>query len=56
MKHKLGDCDMMKNFMVSGSLTRGIGLDEVQGKGNVTPFPRKDADMMIYDGCPTSHV
>jgi hypothetical protein len=30
---------MMKNFMVSGSLTRGIGLDEASGKSVVTPFP-----------------
>jgi hypothetical protein len=29
MKHKLRDYDMMKNFLVSGPLTRGIGLDKV---------------------------
>jgi hypothetical protein len=28
-KHKLRDCGMIKNFMVPGSLNRGVGLDEV---------------------------
>jgi predicted ATP-dependent Lon-type protease len=28
-KHKHKDCDMMKNFMISGSFTRGMELDEV---------------------------
>jgi hypothetical protein len=50
IKHKLRDCDMMKNFMVSGSLTRGIGLDEAPGKSDAAPFPREDVVMMIYDG------
>jgi hypothetical protein len=56
IKHKLRDCGMMKNFMISGSLTQGIGIDEVQGKGDMTPFPEEDTVMMIYDGCPTLHV
>jgi hypothetical protein len=29
IKHKHKDCDMMKNFMISGSFTRGMELDEV---------------------------
>jgi hypothetical protein len=52
IKHKLKNCSMMKNFMASGSLTRGMELDEVPEEGDVTPFPREDAVMMIYDGCP----
>jgi hypothetical protein len=51
MKHKLRDYNMMKNFMVLGSLNRGIGLDEVQGESDVTPFLWEDVIMMIYDGC-----
>jgi hypothetical protein len=52
IKHKLRDYIMMMNFMVSGSLTRGIGLDEVQGKSDMVPFLGEDTVIMIYDGCP----
>jgi hypothetical protein len=41
IKHKLRDCGMMNNFMVSGSLTRGMELDEVLDEDNTTPFPRE---------------
>jgi hypothetical protein len=44
---------MMKNFMVSGSLTRGMGLNEVRDESDVMPFPGEDAVMRIYDGRPT---
>jgi hypothetical protein len=47
IKHKLRDCDMMKNFMASRSLTRGMELDEVPNKVNAAPFPREDVVMMI---------
>jgi hypothetical protein len=50
MKHKLRDYNMMKNFMVSGSFNRGIGLDEVQGERDTMPFPMEVVVMMIYDG------
>jgi hypothetical protein len=53
---KLRDYGMMKNFMVSGSLNRGVGIDEVQGEIDVKPFPVEDTIMMIYDGCPALHV
>jgi hypothetical protein len=43
---------MMKNFMISGSLTRGMELDEVPDEGDTTPFPGKDAVMMMYNGRP----
>jgi hypothetical protein len=52
VKHKLRDCGLMKNFMASGSLTRGMELDEVPDGGDATPFPREDAVMTIYDGRP----
>jgi hypothetical protein len=47
IKHKLRGCTMMKNFMVSGSLTRGIGLDEVPDESNMMPFPGEDVFMTI---------
>jgi hypothetical protein len=47
---------MMKNFMVSRSLNRSIGLDEVYGESDVTPFLEEEVVMMIYDGCPAPHV
>lgn len=50
VKHKLKDCNMMKNFMTSGSLTRGRELEEDLGRSNTMPFPRKGIVMMVYDG------
>jgi hypothetical protein len=32
VKHKLKDCNMMKNFMISRSLTRGMELDKDPGE------------------------
>jgi hypothetical protein len=52
VKHKLKDCDMMKNFMISWSLTQAIELDEDPGGSDTIPFPGEDAVMMVYDGCP----
>jgi hypothetical protein len=56
IKHKLRDCSMMKNFMASGSLNRGMEVDEVPDESDVTPFPRDDVVMMIYDGRPSPRV
>jgi hypothetical protein len=50
--HKVRECGMMNNFMVSRSLTRGMELDKVLNEDDVTPFPREDTIMMIYNGCP----
>jgi hypothetical protein len=47
---------MMKNFMASGSLTRGVEVDELPNEGCATPFPREDAAMTIYYGRPSSRV
>jgi hypothetical protein len=50
VKHKLKVCDMMKNFMTSGSLTQGREPEEDPSGSDAMPFPRKDAVMMVYDG------
>jgi hypothetical protein len=52
MKHKLKKCDMMKKFLISGSLTRGMELDEDPGGSNMIPFPEEDVVMMVYHGRP----
>jgi uncharacterized phage infection (PIP) family protein YhgE len=56
VKHKLSDCDMMKNFMASGSLTRGMEVDEVPNAGDAMPCPREDVVMTIYVGHPSPGV
>jgi hypothetical protein len=43
---------MMKNFIISGSLTLGMELDEDPGGSDTMPFPREDAIMMVYDAPP----
>jgi hypothetical protein len=43
---------MMKNFIVSRSLTRGMELDKILDEGNAMPFPRDDTIMIVYDGHP----
>jgi hypothetical protein len=47
---------MMKNFMALGSFTQGVELNEVPNEGDMMPFPREDAVMMIYDGPPSPRV
>jgi hypothetical protein len=54
IKYKLRDCSMMKNFIASGSLARGMEINEVPNEGDMTPFLREDIVMMIYDGHPSS--
>jgi hypothetical protein len=53
IKQKVRNYGMMKNFMASGSLVRGMEVDEVPDEGDMTPFLGEDAVMMIYDGRPT---
>jgi hypothetical protein len=50
IKHNLKDYDMMKNFMISGFLTRDKEPDEDPSKRDTLPFPREDAAMTVYDG------
>jgi hypothetical protein len=52
IKHKLKDCGMMKDFMVSGSLTRGMEPEEDPGGRDVMSFPGEDAVVMVYIGHP----
>jgi hypothetical protein len=52
VKHKLRECDMMKNFMILGFLPQGMELDEVPGRSDTMPFTGVDAVMTVYDGCP----
>jgi hypothetical protein len=49
VKHKLWDCGLMKNFMASGSLARGLEVDE----GDTMPFFGEGMIMTIYDGFPS---
>jgi hypothetical protein len=37
----------MKSFMTTGSLPRGMEIDESPTKGDTTPFPGEDTIMMI---------
>jgi hypothetical protein len=39
--------------MASGSLAGGMEVDEVPDEGDMMPFPREDAVMMIYDVRPS---
>jgi hypothetical protein len=47
---------MMKNFMVSESVTWGMKLDEVLDESNTMPFPREAAVMMVYGRGGGGHV
>jgi hypothetical protein len=39
IRHKLKDCDMMKSFIILGSLTQGTEHDEDLGGSDLMPFP-----------------
>jgi histone acetyltransferase (RNA polymerase elongator complex component) len=52
VKHKLRDSGMMKTFMDSRSLARGMEVDEVLDEGDTMLILGEDAVMTIYDGCP----
>jgi hypothetical protein len=43
---------MMKNFMILGSLTWGMELEEDSGGSDTMPFPWEDVVMTVYNGCP----
>jgi hypothetical protein len=50
IRHKLEDYDMMKSFMISGSFTQGIELNEDLGGSNTIPFPEEDTVMTVCGG------
>jgi hypothetical protein len=52
IKHKLKDYDMMKSFMISGSPSQGMELDEDPGGSDTMLFPGKNTVMMVYNGHP----
>jgi hypothetical protein len=52
VKHKLKDCDMVKNFMTSGSLTQGKEPERDLGGKGATPFPEKEPVMTLYARLP----
>jgi hypothetical protein len=41
VKHKLKECDIMKNFMTSGFLTWAMEPEEDPGGSDAMPFPGK---------------
>jgi hypothetical protein len=43
---------MMKSFMIPGSLTQGMELDEDPGGSDTMPFLREDVVMTVYGGRP----
>jgi hypothetical protein len=43
---------MMKSFLVSGSLTWGMELDEDTGRTDTMPFLEEVVSMMVYNGRP----
>jgi hypothetical protein len=56
VKHKLKNCNMMKNIMAPGSLAQGMEVNEVPDEGNTTPFLGEDVVMTIYDGRPSPRM
>jgi hypothetical protein len=50
IRHKLKDCDMMKSFMIFGSFTRGMELNEDLCRSDTMPFPGEDTVMTVYGG------
>jgi hypothetical protein len=53
IKHKLRDCSLMKSFMTTGSLSRGMEVDEAPIEGDVAPFLGEDAVMVIFGRHPS---
>jgi hypothetical protein len=53
IKHKLKDCGMMKSFIISRFLTRGMEVEEDLGGSDTMPFPGEEAVMTVYDGRPS---
>jgi hypothetical protein len=52
VNHKIKKCNMMKNFITSGALTKGKEPEGDPGGKGMTPFPTEEAVMAIYDRCP----
>jgi hypothetical protein len=52
VRRRLKDCDVMRSFMTSGSLTWDRELDEGPNGSDMTPFPNENSVMMVYGGRP----
>jgi hypothetical protein len=48
IKHKLKNCDMVRNFMTSRSLTRGKEPEEDQGRKGMTPPPPQSKVSFVF--------
>jgi hypothetical protein len=48
INHNLRDFCVMKNFMISESLTQDMELDEVKHGGDIMPFPKEAVVMAVY--------
>jgi hypothetical protein len=54
VRHELKNCDMMRCFMTSGSITWSAKLNEGSNGSDTTSFPKENVIMMVYGGCPPS--
>jgi hypothetical protein len=48
IKHKLKDCNMMKNFITSGALSRGKKPEGDPNGNGAAPAPGKVAIMAVF--------
>jgi hypothetical protein len=48
VRHKLKDCDMMRSFMTSGTLTWGAELDEGPNGSDTMSFTEENVVMTVY--------
>jgi hypothetical protein len=49
IKHKLKECTMIKNFMTSGTVSKGKKPVRDSGGRGATPFPGEEVVLEIYD-------
>jgi hypothetical protein len=50
--HKLRDYHMIKNFMMSGSLSQGMELKEIPYRSDTMAFLGEDTVMIVYNEHP----
>jgi hypothetical protein len=50
IRHKLKECTMMRNYMITGALTKGRKPEGDPGGKATAPFPKEEAVMSIYYG------
>jgi hypothetical protein len=52
VRRTLKECSMMWSFMTSGSFTWGAEPNEGPNGSDTTPFPKENAIIMVFRGCP----